>query len=122
VLRKLQDRRKYHRRERRDVGREVAPATDLRPISDTPSRKAMARETRDLLQQALAALPEPHLRIIRLIQIEGLSAAEAGERLGISTVAARSLMARALSRLGVAFQRLAGGPTTTYVKHRRPPR
>lgn len=121
LVRKLQDRRKFHRRERRDPAREVAPATDLRSLSETPSRKVIARETGDLVRQVLAMLPAPQVEIIRLVQIEGLSAADAGRRLGISTVAARSLMARALRRLAVLFKREAGAPSTTHVVRRRRP-
>jgi RNA polymerase sigma-70 factor (ECF subfamily) len=119
LLRKLYDRRKFHRRERRDLAREVAPAPDQHLVSETPSRKVVASETGALVHQALATLPAPYIEIIRLVQIEGLSAAEAGLRLGISTVAARSLMARALRQLAIAFRRAAGGPSTTYVVRRR---
>ena len=121
LVRKLQDRRKFHRRERRDAAREVAPATDFRSVSATPSRKVIARETSDLVRQALAKPPAPYGEVIRLVQIEVLSAADAGRQLGISTVAARSLMARALRRLAVVFQRDAGAPSTTDVARRRRP-
>ncbi len=121
LVRKLQDRRRFHRRERRDTAREVAPATDLRSLSETPSRKAIAREAGDLVHQAIEKLPPPYVAIIRLVQIEGLSAADAGRRLGISPVAARSLMARALRRLAEIFQRESGAPSSTDVARRRRP-
>lgn len=119
LIRKLYDVRKFHRRARRDVAREAAPPTDLPQGSATPSRKVVARETGALVREALATLPAQYLEIIRLVQIEGLSAAEAGHRLGISTVAARSLMARALRQLAIAFRREAGATWTTDVPRRR---
>lgn len=112
TLRKLRDRRRFHRRLRRDAGREVhcgsesqwAPGT----ASRTPSRAAIAEENRDLIHRAMTQLPQHYREVIQLSHLDGLPATEVSRRLGKSCVAVHSLLARALARLAQLLRAEAG--------------
>ena len=51
------------------------------------------------LERAFAALSDEDRRIIRLIYIDGVTHAQAGEQLGCNEVNSRKLLSRALARL-----------------------
>jgi len=99
--------RDYHGTAKREVGREVAleggssdgairePASP----SPTPSSEAVARETAEAVEAALAHLPEDYREVLRLRQQERLSFAEIGARMGRTDRAARMLWVRAVERL-----------------------
>jgi RNA polymerase sigma factor (sigma-70 family) len=61
-----------------------------------PHSAAAARETRNALAAAFLALAPEHQRVLGLRQFEGLSAEEAGRRMGRSAAAVHSLYRRAL--------------------------
>lgn len=65
----------------------------------TPSRAASRREIRQVVEDALRALPEPYGRVLRLCELEGKSGNEAAESLGRSHGAVRMLLCRARERL-----------------------
>ena len=65
----------------------------------TPSGVAMAGELRERIEGAVAQLPEHYRDVLRLVQREGLTLAEAGERMGRTTAATAKLYGRALSKL-----------------------
>jgi RNA polymerase sigma factor (sigma-70 family) len=67
--------------------------------SPSPSQVAIGRETREAAQRALATLPPTYQEVIRLVQGEGLTLAQAGERMGRSRDAVKGLYSRALGRL-----------------------
>lgn len=107
--RKVVDRARYWAREKRDVKREAplhasnpagTPEYDGQAASGTPSQVASAREQADRLERALATLSDQHRQVILLHRIVGLSHAEIGEQWGKSAGAVKSLLHRALAKLG----------------------
>lgn len=96
--------RQYVQVAKRDLEREEtgsfhqrSPAAHGREPS--PSGVAAAGELRQRIEAALAQLPEHYREVIRLVQQEGLTLAEAGGRLDRSTAATAKLYGRALARL-----------------------
>ncbi|MHC4941221.1 MAG: sigma-70 family RNA polymerase sigma factor [Planctomycetota bacterium] len=65
----------------------------------TPSAHAMAGELEGRVRQAMTQLSTDHRLVLRLVQEEGLTLAEAAEKIGRSSEAVRKLYARAISRL-----------------------
>ncbi|MHC4473217.1 MAG: sigma-70 family RNA polymerase sigma factor [Planctomycetota bacterium] len=65
----------------------------------TPSLVAAGEELRQRLQEAMETLPDDYRAVLRLVQGEGLTLAESGERLGRTAGAAKQLYARAVARL-----------------------
>jgi len=65
----------------------------------TPSRVAMARETRERVAQVLEVLPEDYRTVIQLLEGRKMSLAEASELMGRSSNAVKKLHARALVEL-----------------------
>lgn len=89
-----------HSREKRSLARQQAAILSEVPAQDLSlSAKAMSREEREQLQQALQRLPETYRRAIELRHGEDLTFMELGERLGRSEEAARKLWARAVTLL-----------------------
>jgi RNA polymerase sigma-70 factor (ECF subfamily) len=101
ALNKIRAKHRFHHSERRDVDREVAPASDAVLASSflTPSRDAVAAESAKALQEALATLPEEYREIITLARVVGLPHRVIGEVTGRSEEAARQLLGRAMVRL-----------------------
>ncbi|MCA8972048.1 MAG: sigma-70 family RNA polymerase sigma factor [Planctomycetes bacterium] len=104
ALRKVQDRAKYHSRQKRDVGREVA-IDEAQLLSGyasflTPSRVVSQREDIERLERAFDKLPEDYRDVITWSKLLGLTHAEIGERMGRTETAVRALLYRALVRLG----------------------
>jgi RNA polymerase sigma-70 factor (ECF subfamily) len=73
-------------------------ATPPRPWQK-PERRLLSLEARDQLREALARLPERQRLIVALRDIEGLSAEEVRELLGLSQENQRVLLHRGRSRL-----------------------
>ena len=69
----------------------AAPAT----LEDAPDETLLVRRRSELLASALSALDPLHREVILLRDIEGMSAPEAAERLGISVQAVKSRLHRA---------------------------
>jgi RNA polymerase sigma-70 factor (ECF subfamily) len=65
----------------------------------TQVEAAVAGETTQILAQCMESLSFSHRMVLQLYYYEGLSLAEAGESLGLSTKASESLLARARSAL-----------------------
>lgn len=65
----------------------------------TPGERAVDREQRKLVIDALADMPGDHRIILRLIHDAGLSVPEAAEQLGRSSEATRKLYSRAVAHL-----------------------
>lgn len=111
ALRKIVDRDRFHRRERRDVGREVRVDAGTSGGNDpgailagygslfTPSREAAAREELERLEGIFDRLPEDYREAIVFSRILGLSHAEIAEKMGRSEGATRVLLHRALAKL-----------------------
>jgi RNA polymerase sigma-70 factor (ECF subfamily) len=111
ALRKIIDRQRYYKAEKRDQAREVAhggggdaslSADEIAQIAvslGSPSRDAMMREEIERLERGFEKLNEGDRRIIRAIYIESLSHAQVAEQLGCTEVASRKMLSRALARL-----------------------
>ena len=107
--RKILDRQRYLRRERRDAGREVSadadPEAEARSLLDcyatlcTPSQVAGAREELARIEAAIAQLPENQRDAVCLSRLMGLSYPDVAERMGCTEPAARALVARGLAKL-----------------------
>lgn len=102
----MRNHRHFHRAERRDVRRELAPTTeaDVRLSQAyasiaTPSCYAAARETVLRLEAALDQLPAEHRDVVIWSRLVGLPHREIAVRLGKSEVAVRTILSRALVRL-----------------------
>lgn len=111
ALRKIRNRYKYYRAQKRDVDQEVrlgaqSTGTGQSDLSicysnvASPSEMVMARESQERLEQAFEDLPDEYREVLVLARIVGLSRAEIGEKMGRSENAVRSLLFRAHARLG----------------------
>jgi RNA polymerase sigma-70 factor (subfamily 1) len=105
ALRKIQDRHRFFRAEKRDAGREADPeaagalAEALFRESATPSHAAARREEVERVHRVLETLPPNYREVIRLAHLEGLLHKALAARLSISEANARMLLSRALARL-----------------------
>ena len=77
--------------------------------SATPSRIHGQSETVQKLQACIARLSEPDRAVLRMLDYEELSCAEAAERLGISVSAVQQRHSRAVARLGQLMRRGSPG-------------
>ena len=96
--------RHYLKRGKRGRQREVsrpyrADTPQIPAAQPSPSAYAVAAELEERVRSALEHLSPDHREALRLLRDEGLSMAQAGERLGRSGEAMRKLYARAISRL-----------------------
>jgi RNA polymerase sigma-70 factor, ECF subfamily len=108
ATRKVLDRAKYHGRDRRDVGKEVA-IPDAGPGADallacyatiaTPSRHAAAREELTRFEEAVLELPENQRDAVTMSRLMGLSYAQVADQMGLTESAVRGLVARGLAAL-----------------------
>ena len=98
----IRDQRDYHGRQRRDMAREVGIEQDLDilegRIRSQTSRLVLAQEL-EQLEHAMQSLEQTHREVILLRQLEELSFAEIGERMGRTPDACRMLLARAMTAL-----------------------
>lgn len=109
ALRKIIDRQRYYRAEKRDAARESAPAgstaltlDELAVLASSvhmPSRGAILNEEIERLERGFAKLSEADRSVLGLVYVEGLSHLQVAERLGCSEVNSRKLLSRALARL-----------------------
>ncbi len=108
ALSKVREKGRFHRREKRDVGREAhsaASGEDDRMLAlayasvHSPSRQAMAREHNERFETALASLDEQYRQVIALAKIADLPLAAVAEAMGRSEGAVRKLLGRALLKL-----------------------
>ncbi len=108
ALRKIIERNRHHRAQKRGFGKNVAAATDDasdRALLDqyatftTPSMHLAAREQIEAIEHALTQLSEQHREVITLAKIVGLPHDEIGKVMGITEDASRQLLRRALMRL-----------------------
>lgn len=109
ALRKLIDRQRYYRADKRDPAHEAAVAGGVSMSRDelallagnlgTPSGEAERQEDFGRLERGLAELNEADRRLLRMIFVEGLTHAQAAERLATAEVNTRKQLSRALARL-----------------------
>jgi RNA polymerase sigma-70 factor (ECF subfamily) len=83
-----------------DNNSHVAPTLlELKAGVETPSELVIAQEDAQLLQQALARLPDDYRKVIELRHQDGLSFGDVGRRMNRSAEAVRKLWCRAIQRL-----------------------
>ena len=108
ATRKVLDRAKFHGRERRDAGKEIAMPT-AGPAADalldcyatiaSPSRHAEAREELDRFEKAVQTLPAPQRDAVTMSRLMGLSYAQVAEQMNLTEAAVRGHVARGLAAL-----------------------
>jgi RNA polymerase sigma factor (sigma-70 family) len=102
---KIVDRNRFHRRARRDVGREARVGDDATDLLEsyatlaTPSRVLMGREQAERIEVAFGKLLPQYREVITLSRIARLTHAEIAAETGRTEVAVRGLMARGMARL-----------------------
>ncbi|MCA8959840.1 MAG: sigma-70 family RNA polymerase sigma factor [Planctomycetes bacterium] len=109
--RKVKDRVRYWRAQRRDVAREATPHTDdeASRLLDcyqtlaTPSRDVGLAEELARVERAMAELSEEQREVVTLYHLVGLSHAEIATHLGKSEVAVRKTLSRALAKLSLSL-------------------
>ncbi|MCS6849992.1 MAG: sigma-70 family RNA polymerase sigma factor [Gemmataceae bacterium] len=96
-----------HRRKRAErEGRQTAEPLDqlaedaplngtVRPWSVRPEQEVLDHETQELIEAAIARLPETYRDVFVLADVEGLSNAEIADILGLSVAAVKSRLHRA---------------------------
>ena len=101
ATRRLMQNARFHQAARRDVKREDTPGALTPQAADrtSPSEHAARTELRRELRDGLAQLAPTSRRIVELRGLEGLSFAEIGGRMKISSHAATMRHHRALRRL-----------------------
>jgi RNA polymerase sigma-70 factor (subfamily 1) len=109
ALRKLINRKRHYLAQRRDVLRQQ-PLTEghcsqvgvaaVYSSMCSPSHGAIAHETAERLERAFDRLPEDYRTVITLARLLGLSHAEVAAEMGRQQGAVRTLLSRALVRLG----------------------
>jgi RNA polymerase sigma-70 factor, ECF subfamily len=75
------------------------------PPRGVPEERLLAGETRRVIEGAIAALPANQRSVITLRDVEGLSAEEARNVLGVSETNQRVLLHRARAKVRAAFER-----------------
>ncbi|MCC6672003.1 MAG: sigma-70 family RNA polymerase sigma factor [Planctomycetes bacterium] len=104
ALYKVQEKQRFHGRERRAAGKETRVPDDGELVAAldwlTPSRVAMGRERLHRFEEAFARLPEEYREVIALARIVGLGHREIAARMTRSEAATRKLLGRALAELG----------------------
>jgi RNA polymerase sigma-70 factor, ECF subfamily len=108
ATRKVLDRAKFHGRDCRDVGREVA-IPEASPAADallacyatiaSPSRHAVAREELGRFEQAVQQLPDNQRDAVTMSRLMGLTYSQVAEQMGMTEAAVRGLVARGLAAL-----------------------
>jgi RNA polymerase sigma-70 factor (ECF subfamily) len=92
--RKRAVREEHRSRDPLDVVLEEVPA-GAQQRTPEPEAEALSRETRRLIEWAIAQLPAPYRSVFVLADVEGLPNAEVGEQLGLSLPAVKSRLHRA---------------------------
>lgn len=71
------------------------PGGSVKPWSLQPDQAVLDRETQDLIEKAIADLPEIYRDVYVLADVEGLSNPDIGDMLGLSVAAVKSRLHRA---------------------------
>ncbi len=106
ATRKILDRAKHHRRDKRDVEREQPACVDASALLScyasfvTPSQHASAREELSRAERALRELPDAQRDAVAYVKLLGLPYPDVSERMEVSESAVRGLVARGLAAIG----------------------
>ena len=104
LLLRYLERQRVETRARKRLGMSVPERDDA---YDTVDERLRSDQLRDLLDDALAALPKGQRQAVELRIIEEMSYAEVGRALGCTSLAARLRVHRGLAALGQALDRPA---------------
>jgi RNA polymerase sigma-70 factor, ECF subfamily len=88
-----------------DVDRFARDGHWVAPPRGLPEERLLAGETRRVVEDAIGALPENQRAVITLRDVEGLSAEEACNVLGLSETNQRVLLHRARAKVRAALER-----------------
>jgi RNA polymerase sigma-70 factor, ECF subfamily len=88
-----------------DIDRFARSGDWTTPPPGVPEERLLAGEARSLIESAIAALPENQRAVVTLRDVEGLSAEEACNVLGLSETNQRVLLHRARAKVRAAFER-----------------
>ncbi len=94
--------RQHGRRGEREVAVEAIEEIAISPVG--PGQEQSGDRLSPVLEQALAALPEAQREAVRMIQLEGLSVAEAAARAGVSAGALKVRAHRGYKALRKALE------------------
>ena len=111
-LLKLKARARFHKADKRDVGREVGqvtPATSEAPgfepaSSTTPSRVVATEETRERVREAIEELGGRDAEVLRGVVLEGKSHADVARALELDVAHCRVVLSRAMAKLSGKLQ------------------
>jgi RNA polymerase sigma-70 factor (ECF subfamily) len=87
-----------------DVDRFARDGHWTAPPRGVPEERLLAGESRRVVEEAIAALPENQRAVITLRDVEGLSAEEACNVLGVSETNQRVLLHRARAKVRAAYE------------------
>ncbi|MGH9055654.1 MAG: sigma-70 family RNA polymerase sigma factor [Acidimicrobiales bacterium] len=95
---------KRHRRRRPQLLRDPdqaqrLEAADPRSLVDSPEQVVLGAEFDAVVAQCLLSLPERHRQVVELVDVDGLSYAEAAEAIGIPVGTVMSRLHRARARI-----------------------
>jgi RNA polymerase sigma-70 factor (ECF subfamily) len=82
-----------------DLMETTAPESTVKRWNVSPEEPILAAEQQDVIEKAIAQLPEPFRDVYVLADVEGLPNAEIGEMLGLSVPAVKSRLHRARMRM-----------------------
>ena len=88
-----------------DIDRFARSGDWTAPPRGIPEERLLAGEARSVIESAIAALPENQRAVVTLRDVEGLSAEEACNVLGLSETNQRVLLHRARAKVRAAFER-----------------
>lgn len=88
-----------------DVDRFARDGHWTAPPRGVPEERLLAAEARETIEKAIAALPPNQRAVITLRDVDGLSAEEACNVLGLSETNQRVLLHRARAKVRAAFER-----------------
>jgi RNA polymerase sigma-70 factor (ECF subfamily) len=107
LLNQIRDSLRFHGRQQRDVGIEIAVPLSEIPTSDpTASEQVRKAEAKELIQRALSDLSEDYRTVLLLRQQNDLSFVEISDQMQRSPDAVRMLWGRAILVLGEKLKSL----------------
>ena len=117
ALNKLIDRKRYYMAEKRNARREIhitnfscsSRIEAMYSVLFSPSQAASAKEDVERLEVAFNLLSEDHQKVIHCSRYLGMSQAEIAEKMDRTVPAVRTLLHRALGRLGLLMHRAEKG-------------
>ena len=106
ALRSLARRREVHLAPQRNADSQATPLDQLALAASglMPTRQLDNRERADIVRQAIHALSERQKMALMLSKFEGMSYADIGQAMDLSTQAVKSLLSRARCNLRVALE------------------